>query len=328
MFRLEFLTFFLFMKTLFVLLTFFIGSSSFAQGYATEIYVAKDSTGDYTSIQAAIDATKAFPNVPIKIFIKEGVYQEKVRVYAWNTRLSLIGDKNGATIITNDDSFKSVDLGRNSTFHTYTLKVEAADFYGSDLIIENSAGRVGQAVALHTEADRVFFENCQFIGHQDTMYLSGERDRQYFKNCTVIGTTDFIFGSATAIFDHCLIQSSKSSYITAASTPADVDFGFVFMHCKLSGEGLEKGSVYLGRPWRDYAKTVFIACEMGEHIHSKGWKEWNSDGQTYYAEFESFGPGGQADERVDWSVQLTKKEARKYTIENIFKSWLPVPRQD
>jgi pectinesterase len=311
------------MKTLFLLLTLFISSATFAQGYPTEIYVAKDSTGDYTSIQAGIDAAKAFPDVPIKIFIKEGVYLEKVRVYAWNTQLSLIGDKNGATIITNADYFKSVNLGRNSTFHTYTLKVEANDFYATNLLIENSAGDDGQAVALHVEADRVHFENCTFLGHQDTMYLSGENDRQYFKNCIVTGTTDFIFGSSTALFDQCEIISKKGSYITAASTYENADFGFVFRQCRLSSNDIAKASTYLGRPWRGYAKTVFISCEMGEHIHPSGWKEWHTGGETYYAEYGSHGPGGFSSDRVDWSFQLSKEQANRYIIKNIFKGWVP-----
>ncbi|MFT6867129.1 MAG: pectinesterase [Cyclobacteriaceae bacterium] len=311
------------MKTLFLILTAFLETINFAQGYSTEIYVSKDSTGDYSSIQAAIDATKAFPDLPIKIFIKQGVYHEKVRVYSWNTHLSLIGDKNGETVIVNNDHFKSVNLGRNSTFHTYTVKVEANDFYASDLIIENSAGDVGQAVALHVEADRVHFENCTFLGHQDTMYLSGENDRQYFNNCTVTGTTDFIFGSSTALFDQCDIISKKGSYITAASTNEISDFGFVFRECKLSNSDLAKASTYLGRPWRGYAKTVFISCEMGEHIHPSGWKEWHTGGETYYAEYGSHGPGGFSSDRVDWSFQLSKEQANRYIIKNIFKGWVP-----
>ena len=295
----------------------------YAQGYATKIMVAKDGSGDYHSIQDAINATKAFPDVPIQIFIKAGTYREKVRVYSWNTNLSIMGDSTGSTIITFDDYFKKVDLGRNSTFHTYTFKVEANDFYAANLTIENSAGEVGQAVAVHIEGDRVVFKNCTFSGNQDTMYLTGENRRQYFKSCQVIGTTDFIFGSATAFFEDCEIVSKKSSYITAASTPENAKYGFVFKNCKLIGDEIEKGSVYLGRPWRTYAKTVFIDCEMGEHIHPKGWKEWNSDGNAFYAEYNSSGQGSDTSQRVDWSFQLSKKEAAKYDIVNVFRGWEP-----
>jgi pectinesterase len=257
-----------------------------AQDYKTHLVVAKDGSGDYLSIQEAVNAAKAFPEVPVKIRIKAGIYNEKVHVYAWNTKLSFIGDPNGGTIITYDDYFDKIELGRNSTFHTYTLKVEANDFYARDLIIENTAGDIGQAVALHVEGDRVFFEKCEIRGNQDTMYLARENARHYFKNCLISGTTDFIFGEATAFFDQCEIRSKKSSYITAASTSKGVQHGFVFINCKLTSVDVTPKSVYLGRPWRAYARTVFIGCEMDKHIHPHGWKEWNGKA-VFYAEYGS-----------------------------------------
>ncbi len=300
-------------------------TSAFAQNYKTQIVVAQDGSGDHTSIQEAIDATKAFPDEPIIIYIKAGVYTEKVRVYSWNTNLSIIGDSTGQTVITYGDYFKSVDLGRNSTFHTYTFKVEANDFYAKNLIIENSAGPVGQAVALHVEGDRVQFENCEFKGYQDTMYLAGENSRQYFKNCLIVGSTDFIFGEATVVFEECEIHSLSDSYITAASTPQGVEYGFILMDCKLTAKE-DVTKVYLGRPWRKYAKTVFLNCEMGAHIRPEGWKEWSNKedlGTTFYAEYKSRGEGAGSDFRINWSNQLTDKEAREYSIENIFNGWKP-----
>ncbi len=295
-----------------------------AQNYQTLIVVAQDGSGDHTTIQSAIDATKSFPDVPIQIYIKNGVYKEKVIVYSWNTKLSLIGDSTGTTTISYGDYFKKIDRGRNSTFHTYTLKVEANEFTARDLVIENTAGEVGQAVALHVESDRVVFESCTFKGNQDTMYLAGENARQYFKNCTIYGTTDYIFGQATAVFESCEIISLKSSYITAASTIEDSDYGFVFKDCKIKGEELPEGKTYLGRPWRKYAKTVFINCELGAHIIPVGWKEWNSKGTAFYAEYNSIGAGANPANRVDWSHQLTKKELKKYTLEKIFRGWNPL----
>lgn len=293
--------------------------------YETRITVAPDGSGDYQSIQAAIDASKAFPDERIVIFIKNGIYREKVKIHSWNTRLSLVGESRDKTIITNGDYFGSINRGRNSTFFTYTMLVEANEFYAENLTIENSAGPVGQAVALHVEADRCAFINCRFLGHQDTLYLAGEKARQFFKDCYIDGTTDFIFGEATAVFQDCELRSKSDSYITAASTPQGVEYGFVFINCKLTAdEGVSR--VFLGRPWRNYAKTVFVRTEMGAHIRPEGWNNWGRPGAqetVFYAEFQSSGPGANPDERVEWAHQLTRKQSSKYTPEKIFGDWRP-----
>ncbi len=289
-----------------------------------EITVAQDGSGDYTSIQAAIDATKAFPPQRVTIFIKNGIYNEKVRVPAWNTLLSLIGEDAEKTIITYNDHFKKIDRGRNSTFFTYTLLVEANDFYAENLTIENTAGMVGQAVALHIEGSRCVFKNCNIKGHQDTLYAGGEESTLYFSNCLIEGTTDFIFGAATALFKSCVIISKKDSYITAASTGKGKRFGFVFIDCTLKAwEGVK--NVYLGRPWRPYAKTVFIRCSMEEHINPNGWKEWSNTentSTTFYAEYNNAGPGSNTECRVSWSYRLSKKAAKEYLPENILGKWV------
>lgn len=283
-----------------------------------KITVAKDGSGDYTSIQEAINNTKSFPYKRISIFIKNGVYFEKVKVHEWNTNISLIGESKEYTIITFDDYFDKMNLGRNSTFYTYTLLVEATDFYASNLTIRNTSGNVGQAVALSVFSDRVFIQNCIILGNQDTLYASGS-GRHYYKNCYIEGTTDFIFGSATALFENCTIHSKKNSYITAASTPKGVQYGYVFKNCKLTAdENITK--VYLGRPWRKYAKTVFIACEMGKHILPEGWHNWSkpeAESTSFYAEYNNYGLGFKSDERVSWSHQLKKSKSKKYTIESI-----------
>ena len=283
--------------------------------------VAQDGSGDYTTIQAAIDGAKSFPPERITIFIKDGVYEEKVTVHAWNPKISLIGESREGTIITHGDYFDKIDRGRNSTFFTYTLLVQANDFHARNLTVRNSAGPVGQAVALHVEGDRAVFENCRFLGHQDTIFASGEGSRQYFKDCYIEGTTDFIFGQATAVFEGCRIHSKADSYITAASTPEGEPFGFVFLDCRLTAEP-EVDEVYLGRPWRNYAQTVFIRSEMGSHIHPEGWHNWSkpeAEETTFYAEYASSGPGAaSSEERVSWSKQLSMAEAERYTKENIF----------
>ncbi|MBW6534039.1 MAG: pectin esterase [Mariniphaga sp.] len=297
----------------------------FAQsGVLYEMVVSTDGTGDFIKIQDAIDATKAFPDKRITIFIKNGVYREKVRVPSWNNMLSIIGEDAEKTIIVWDDYFDKIDRGRNSTFFTYTFKVEADNFYAENLTIENSAGRVGQAVALHVEGNRCAFKNCRLLGNQDTAYLDGENSNQLFIDCIIEGTTDFIFGSATAVFSNCKIISRSDSYITAASTNEGKPFGFVFMNCKLSALE-EVQSVFLGRPWRPYAKTVFMQCELGKHIHPEGWKVWSNVGNestTFYAEYKNTGEGSKTENRVKWSHQLSDAEAANYTPFNILGTWV------
>ncbi|WP_338407110.1 pectate lyase [uncultured Flavobacterium sp.] len=283
------------------------------------VVVSLDGSGDYTNIQEAINASKSFPYQRVIIFIKDGIYYEKIKVHEWNTNISLIGESKENTIITYDDYFGKMNLGKNSTFYTYTLLVEANDFYASNLTIQNTSGEVGQAVALSVFSDKVVIEICNILGNQDTLYTSGDGNRQYFKDCYIEGTTDFIFGKATALFENCIIHSKKNSYITAAATPEGAEFGFVFKNCRLTAEdGVNE--VYLGRPWRIYAKTVFIDCEMGNHIKPGGWNNWakpEAEKTAYYAEHQSTGAGSNSEKRVSWSHQLKKRQAKKYTIKKI-----------
>ncbi|WP_317171760.1 pectinesterase family protein [Flavobacterium kayseriense] len=280
------------------------------------IIVAQDGTGDFYKIQDAVNAAKSFPDERITIFVKNGIYKEKVKIHSWNPKITLVGESRDKTIITFDDYFNKIGLGRNSTFYTYTVLVEGNDFYAKDLTIINSSGEVGQAVALNVNADRVMFLNCSLIGNQDTLYTSGEGTKNYFKDCYIEGTTDFIFGDATVLFENCIINSKKNSYITAASTPQNSSFGYVFKNCKLiANEGIDE--VYLGRPWRIYAKTVFINCELGKHIKEVGWHNWSkSDAEktAFYAEYNCTGEGFKPKERVSWSHQLTRAQSKKYTL--------------
>lgn len=285
----------------------------------SSITVAQDGSGDFTTIQAAIDACKAFPDFRITVFIKNGIYHEKIRIPACNPRISLVGENKEKTIISYNDYFNKINRGRNSTFYTYSLLVEADDFYAENLTIENTAGPVGQAVALHVEGNRCAFRNCAILGNQDTLYAAGENSRQYFTDCFIEGTTDFIFGAATALFENCIIYSKSDSYVTAASTNRGKAFGFVFIGCRLTAaEGVKK--VYLGRPWRDYARVAFIKCELGAHICPEGWSNWdktNRDKTAYFTEFGNTGPGSVTDNRVAWSHLLTNKEASRYIPKNI-----------
>jgi pectinesterase len=284
--------------------------------YRTTYVVAQDGSGDYTTLQEALDNCKAFPDERIVITLKPGVYKEKVVVPSWTTRISLIGENAATTIISFDDYSGKGDI---NTFTSYTIKILGDDFYAENITFENSAGPVGQAVALHVEADRCVFKDCRFIGNQDTLYTGGNNSRQYFTNCYIEGTTDFIFGAATAVFENCTIHSKKHSYITAASTPEGKKFGYVFLNGTLTAAP-DITKVYLGRPWRNFAKTVFIRCNLGGHILPEGWHNWSkpeAEQTAFYAEFESTGSGANPQARVPWSHQLTAQEASAYTLENI-----------
>lgn len=275
------------------------------------IVVARDGTGDYRTLTEAMEGIRAFMDYKVTVFIKSGIYKEKVVVPSWIENVEFVGENVENTLITYDDHANIQKMG---TFRTYTVKVEGSGITFRNLTIENNAARLGQAVALHTEGDRLSFVNCRLLGNQDTVYTGAKGTRLYFLNCHIEGTTDFIFGPSTALFEGCVLHSKANSYITAASTPVDVEVGYVFRHCKLTAApGVDK--VYLGRPWRPYAATVFIGCEMGRHICPAGWDNWRNPANektARYAEYGSTGEGGATDGRVRWARLLTEKEAERY----------------
>jgi len=298
------------------------GGAAFAQTAHPQQYkyvftVAKDGSGDYTYIQDAIDAMRVYPLARITLYIKNGVYNEKIELPATNTDVSFIGESVDKTIITfNDYSGR----GKLNTFTSYTAKISGARFSAANITFVNAAGPVGQALALYVDADKAVFTNCRFIGNQDTIFASGETSRQYFYDCYIEGTTDFIFGAATALFAHCTIKCKSNSFITAANTPAGKKNGFVFMDCSITADsGVTK--LWLGRPWRAYAKTVFIRCSLPKQVSPEGWDNWNNPGNektVFYAEYKNTGEGSNYTARVNWSHQLNDREAKEYTIENIF----------
>lgn len=306
------------------------GSSlSAAQQWKGTIVVARDGSGDYRTLTEAMEGIRAFMDYKVTVLVKKGVYKEKVILPSWLENVDFIGENAENTIITYDDH---ANINKMGTFRTYTLKVEGNSITFKNLTIENNAARLGQAVALHTEGDRLIFINCRFLGNQDTIYTGAKGTRLYFLNCYIEGTTDFIFGPSTALFRNCTIHSKSNSYITAASTPKDVEVGYVFRDCKLTAApGVDK--VYLGRPWRPYAATVFINCEMGKHIRPEGWHNWgNSENEktARYAEYESTGEGAVNVNRVNWAKSLTKKEVAKYDdagyLFNVCNTWIPKMR--
>nr|WP_121274305.1 pectinesterase family protein [Pedobacter schmidteae] len=321
---------------LMMLLQFFFANAQ--QKYPATLKVAQDGSGDYKTIQEAVNSVRDLGKQEVKIFIKSGVYHEKLIIPSWKTNVSLIGEDAANTVITNDDySGKHYAGGREdafgltkfSTYTSYTVLVQGNNFTAQQLTIQNISGKVGQAVALHIEGDKATIKDCRILGNQDTLYAAGAGSRQYYVNCYIEGTTDFIFGEATAIFQDCTVKSLSNSYITAAATTENQKFGFVFFYCKLiADKGVDR--VFLGRPWRPYAKTVFIRTEMGAHIVPEGWHPWAGDAMfpdkektAYYAEYQSSGVGANARQRVTWSKQLSNREIKNYTIKRIFSTAAP-----
>ncbi len=315
----------LFQQVKFILILsicFLTQSFLFAEGIKT-ITVATDGSGDYTSIQEAVTACGAFPSQEKVVFVKKGVYHEKILIDSFHTNITLQGEDKENTRIEYGDYAGMPGIG---TFNSYTVKVAGENIKIKDITIANTAGEVGQAVALYIEGDRVSVYNCLLLGNQDTLYTGGQKSRQYFKGCDIEGTTDFIFGSATAVFEECKIHCKKNSYITAANTPKEKAFGLVFIKCKLTAAS-SVDKVYLGRPWRDYARTVYISCEMGAHIRPEGWHNWSKperEKTAFFAEYNCTGPGANTKNRVSWSHQLTPKEVKEYNLDNMFSfcsSW-------
>ena len=299
-----------------------------------DIVVDQTGHGDYMTVQEAIDAVPNYSHEKITtILIKAGTYKEAIDIPHTKFRMKISGQGADKTILTYDryaeqlwpdNDFKVGTSGSASIYiHSSYVTFE-------DITFENTAGEgkeIGQAVAVFTDGDFLFFHRCRFIGNQDTLYTYGRfgKDggikRNYFLDCYIEGTTDFIFGPSIAYFENCHIHSKKNSYVTAASTLEGQKYGYVFKNCRLTAApGIDK--CYLGRPWGAYAKTVFIGCELGPHIVADGWHDWEKEGKpdtkknSYYAEYQNVGPGARGP-RVKWSHTLTAKQAAEYTFEKV-----------
>ena len=295
------------------------------------LIVARDGTGEFRNVNDAIEVCRAFMEYHKVIFVKKGTYKEKLIIPSWLDNIEILGEDAENTIITYDDHanirMEGTERGMG-TFRTYTIKIEGNHITLKNITIENNAPRLGQAVALHTEGDCLTFIGCRFLGNQDTVYTGKAGTRLYFLRCYIEGTTDFIFGPSTAWFEDCTIKSKVNSYVTAASTPKDIKYGYVFNRCRLIADEAAT-QVYLGRPWRPYAYTLFMNCELGSHIVPAGWHNWgNKDNEqtARYLEYNNTGAGAPTTNRAAWSRQLTKKEAAAITKEQVFgmaSSWLP-----
>ena len=285
--------------------------------------VAADGSGKYPTVRAAIDAAPQLTHAGAghwTILVKAGTYREIVYIQREKRFISLVGEDAEKTVITFDlfNDYPGPDGKPIATYRTPTVILDADDFTIENLTISNTAGpRKGQALAIRVDGDRAVFRHCRFLGWQDTMLLN--RGRHYFEDCYIAGSTDFIFGGATAYFERCTIHAAGNGYLTAASTPDFAPYGFVFDHCKVTGETPDV-KTYLGRPWRDYAQTVFLFTELSANVAPAGWDNWKkpaAEKASRYSEFGSTGPGASPATRVAWAKPLTEAEARALTPQKV-----------
>ncbi|MDE5590529.1 MAG: pectin methylesterase [Acetatifactor sp.] len=295
---------------------------------------------------------------PAVIHIGPGVYREKLVITRPN--LTLLGggeNRDDTVLVWGDAALDDMPEGdKRGTFRTASVRIDTHDFTARHLTFKNDAGYgcdVGQALALYVDGDRIYFEDCCLLGSQDTLFTAPLplkeaipggfkgpgadkpriQGRHCFRSCMIQGDVDFIFGGGTAWFEDCILFSKMPEpqktqeiygYITAASTPENQPFGYVFRNCRLDSD-CPPGTIMLGRPWREWAKTVYLNCELGAHIHPTGWADWGKPhGHFYYGEYCSKGPGASPETRADFSCQMTDAEAAEYTIEKVLDGWRPI----
>ena len=303
-------------------------SSAFSRAQGKyDFVVAKDGSGNFKTVQEAINAVPDFRKKETRILIKKGLYKEKLVLAECKTLITFVGESLDSTIITYDDynQKKNIFGEDKGTSGSSGFYIYGPDFSAENITFQNTAGPVGQAVAVFVAGDRAKFKNCRFLGFQDTLYTYGHDSRQYYNHCYIEGTVDFIFGSSTAVFDSCTIYGKRSGYYTAASTPEGKKFGYVFLHSNITGSAAAD-SFLLGRPWRPFAKTVFLYCKLDKQVKAEGWSNWSNPANektAYYAEYKNSGQGAGTNKRVSWSHQLTDEEAKAYTVKNIFGDWDP-----
>jgi pectinesterase len=302
---------------------------------AVTITVAADGSGDFKTLQEAVAAAPDQPTERTIVHIKPGTYEGQTLIPQNKPKMTLLGDGVDKTILTYHlNTNEPIPVGIERRFRGIGVVVVADDFQAHGLTFQNASGDHGQALALRIDGDRAVVSGCHLIGWQDTLMVN--KGRQYFYDDYIAGRTDFIYGSGTTVFDRCEIHSRNGGYVTAASTPQDHPFGFVFLDCKLTGDAIawdpattnpattQKTNVtpmaYLGRPWRPYAAVAFVRCEMGAHSKPEGWDNWrnaSNEKTARYSEYHSTGPGANPGKRFAWTRQLTDDEAAKLTIPNI-----------
>ena len=295
--------------------------------------VAADGTGTYKTVQEAINAAPTgSPGHPTVIHVRPGIYKEIIYVQREKRYVRLLGDDPdpAKTIITYGlyAGMTGLDGKPIGTFRTATAAIDADDFTVQNITFENSAGPVGQALAVRLDGDRIAFRNCRFLGWQDT--ILDNRGRHFYDHCDVQGAVDFIFGGGTAFYNHCDITELRAGGgdLTAPSTPQEQPYGLVFVGCRLQkGPGVPPGVTGLMRPWRGYGMSAFINCTLDDHIKPAGWDAWSGRETTCRAlEYGSKSPDGKPvdiSHRAPWSRQLTAAQAAKFTARTVLGGWDP-----
>lgn len=296
---------------------------------AQTIVVAPDGSGQYKTVQAALNAVPANNQKPVTVFVKAGVYKEKLRLHSTKRLVTLVGEDKFKTVLTYDDhTGKIAPSGAViNTRTSWSFLMEADDFTARNITFQNDAGfSAGQAVAVEADGDRARFFNCRFVGNQDVLFTDNNNSRQYYEDCYVEGTTDFIFGSSTVWFERCHIHSKKNSHVTAAATPKEKAFGYVFNDCVLTGDtSLQNAS--LGRPWQPHAQVAYLRCYIGPHVRPEGWSVWNKTDNhltAQYFEYGNYGPGAAVDKRLPWTKRLSDEEAKRFALRNVLGEWRPL----
>lgn len=327
------------------------------------IHIAQDGTGDFTTIQEALESAarnmsrRQCSDSETVLFIHNGIYKERVTVSL--PHVTFLGESKEHTILTFDlyAWMKSSDIGKLGTFRTYSCMIDTHDFTARNMTFENSAGpgvKVGQALALYVDGDRIQFDHCRFLGNQDTLFTAplppkeiepngfiGPKQnaprisgRHYYKDCYIEGDIDFIFGGATAYFEGCEFFSKNTgskinSYVTAPSTPEGQSYGYVMEGCHFTGN-CPPHTAYLGRPWREFAKTVLLNCWMDCHICPEGWHDWDkpqAHTAAFFGEYNSMGPGGSMKSRPTWVKRLSEEDLPRYTRQAVLSGddgWNPI----
>jgi len=326
--------------------------SLYANSKDTKI-VALDGSGDYKSIQEAVNSVSDNQKKQTVIYIKNGLYNsEKILIPSDKTNITFKGENRDKTIISyhiydckgglnNKCPAEDVAKWTGQAIRTSaTISVQGEGFRAEDITFQNSAGPVGQALAIYVTSDKNVFVNCTFLGYQDTVFLAKDNTRSYFKNCLILGRTDYIYGGGIGYFDSCEIRSFGGGWITAPSTPKEQDYGFVFYKCKLTfaekspKEKDDDQLVNLGRPWHNFPKVAWIKCDMGEKINPVGWPTiWNmkyaaTSNDLHLYEYKNTGVASDMSKRANWvgMRELTAAEVNFYTVKNVLKgqdNWQP-----
>lgn len=276
-----------------------------------------EGTIEFPTIQMAMDhhpfAGIGKDGKPGRVYIEiaPGVYHERVIVTQNHSNITLVGMGKSPADVVITNSLNAKQAG--GTFFTETVEINGSGFEADNITFENTAGNTGQAVAAAVRSDRAVFKHCRFLGHQDTLFA--DYGRQYYVDSYIEGGVDFIFGNAAAVFDHSEIHANGRGYLTAQSrTSADQSTGYVIVNSKVTSDP-EQDHVVLGRPWRPFARVVYMHTELPAEVIPQGWSLWGRSSETpqaYYAEYKNTGPGANPSARASWSHQLTAAQAAHY----------------